>query len=76
MKQRVRLSIFAVAFLVFSVLMLALPAEGQETLGGITGTVTDSSGAVIADVVVTLVGDQTNLTRTQKTNCDRRYTTS
>lgn len=68
MKQRVRLSIFAIAFLVFSVLMLALPAEGQETLGGITGTVTDSSGAVIADVVVTLVGDQTMLTRTQKTN--------
>src|SRR6202022_3520619 len=36
-------------------------------LGGITGTVTDSSGGVLADTTVTLVGDQTGMTRTQKT---------
>src|ERR1700730_14840555 len=43
----------------------ALP---QQTLGGITGTVTDSSGGALTNSVVTLVADGTGLTRTQKTN--------
>src|SRR3984893_15465818 len=43
----------------------ALP---QQTLGGITGTVTDSSGRALTNSVVTLVADGTGLTRTQKTN--------
>jgi hypothetical protein len=40
----------------------------QQTLGGITGEVTDTAGAVIPNVTVTLVGEQTALTRTVKSN--------
>jgi hypothetical protein len=39
-----------------------------QTLGGIVGTVMDSSGAVLPGTTVTLVNDQTTLTRTQQTN--------
>jgi Carboxypeptidase regulatory-like domain/TonB dependent receptor len=46
----------------------ALPAQAQQTLGGITGTVADSSGGVLPSTTVTIVGDQTKLTRTQITN--------
>ncbi|HTC63967.1 MAG TPA: carboxypeptidase-like regulatory domain-containing protein [Candidatus Saccharimonadales bacterium] len=48
-------------------------ANAQQTLGGITGTVTDSSGAVITGATVTLVGDQTKLTRTLQTTETGRY---
>jgi hypothetical protein len=44
------------------------PVVSQQTLGGITGEVTDASGGVIPNVAVTLVGEQTSLTRTAKTN--------
>ncbi len=40
----------------------------QQTLGGITGSVTDSAGSAIPDAQVTAVGEQTSLTRTAKTN--------
>ena len=47
--------------------------RAQQTLGGITGTVTDSSGGVLPDTTVTIVNDQTTLTRTQKTNDSGAY---
>jgi len=40
----------------------------QQTLGGITGTVSDSTGGVIPNATVTVVGEQTALTRTATTN--------
>ncbi len=40
----------------------------QQTLGGITGEVTDSSGSVIRNVKVVAVDEQTSLTRTARTN--------
>jgi len=40
----------------------------QQTLGGITGEVTDSTGGVIPNVLVTAVDEQTSLTRTARTN--------
>ena len=40
----------------------------QQTLGGITGDVTDPSGSVIPNATVTLVDEQTALTRTTTTN--------
>jgi hypothetical protein len=48
-------------------------AQAQQTLGGITGTVTDKTGGVLPETVVTIVGDQTTLTRTQKTNPNGIY---
>ena len=52
---------------------LAVCALAQQTLGGITGTVSDKSGSVLPDTTVTIVGDQTKLTRTQKTNGNGAY---
>src|SRR5271170_5790807 len=48
-------------------------AQAQQTLGGITGTVTDKTGSVLPDTVVIIVGDQTSLTRNQKTNANGSY---
>jgi len=60
-------------FLAVSLCTLSLPALAQQTLGGITGTVTDKSGSVLPDTTITIVGDQTTLTRTQKTNGQGSY---
>ncbi len=49
----------------------ALPA--QQTLGGLTGVVTDPSGSVIPNATVTLVDEQTSFTRTAKTSNDGTY---
>src|ERR1700683_4297536 len=48
-------------------------ANAQQTLGGITGTVTDTSGGALADATVTLVSDATTLTRVQKTSAAGSY---
>jgi Carboxypeptidase regulatory-like domain len=53
---------------------LAPGARAQQTLGGITGTIADASGAVVSDAAVTIVNDQTKLTRTQKTSDTGSYT--
>ena len=44
----------------------------QQTLGGITGEVTDASGGVIPNVAVTLVDEQTSLTRCNHDQCNRQ----
>ena len=48
-------------------------ALAQQTLGGIRGTVADQSGAVVPDTVVTVVGDETRLTRSKKSNAEGGY---
>ena len=50
------------------------PLNAQQTLGGITGEVTDASGGVIPNVTVTVTDEQTSLTRTTKTNGAGSYT--
>jgi hypothetical protein len=55
------------------VLALSLPMAGQETVGNITGIVTDPSGAVVTDVTVTIVNKATNRTLTSKTRPDGTY---
>jgi hypothetical protein len=51
-----------------------IPAtHAQQTLGGITGSVTDSSGASVSDTLITLVNDQTKLTRTLNANGNGLY---
>jgi hypothetical protein len=49
------------------------PCAQAQTLGGIVGTVTDKTGSVLPDTTVTIVGDQTKLTRTQKSNVNGGY---
>ena len=67
--KKMKLGIFLVAVL----LEFSLCALAQQTLGGITGTVADKSGSVLPDTTVTIVGDQTKLTRTLKTNGNGAY---
>lgn len=50
-----------------------LYARAQQTLGGITGEVTDASGGVIPNVAVTVLDEQTSLTRTANTNASGIY---
>src|SRR5271166_4514851 len=71
--SRIRLATLFVASSLWVPLAFSPDAQAQQTLGGITGTVTDKTGGVLPDTVVTLVGDQTKLTRTQKTNANGSY---
>ncbi|MGO9796287.1 MAG: carboxypeptidase regulatory-like domain-containing protein [Terracidiphilus sp.] len=48
--------------------------QAQQTLGGITGEVTDASGGVIPNATVSLTHEETSLTRTTKTNDQGAYT--
>src|SRR5579862_8583485 len=48
-------------------------ANAQQTLGGITGTVMESTGSVLPGTVVTIVGDETQLTRSQTSNENGSY---
>jgi hypothetical protein len=45
----------------------------QQTLGGLTGEVTDASGGVIPNAKITIVDEQTSLTRTTTTNESGTY---
>jgi hypothetical protein len=49
------------------------PSAQAQTLGGIVGTVTDKTGGALPETNVTIVGDQTKLTRTQKSNANGAY---
>src|SRR6202451_403453 len=71
--KTIRRCAFAVAALLAAFVALAFSAQAQQTLGGITGTVTDNSGAVLPHTTVMLVGDQTQMTRTVVTNDEGFY---
>src|ERR1700731_561826 len=64
---------FVASFLCCCVQFLSSPVRAQQTLGGITGTVTDSSGGILPSTTVSLVNDQTKLSRTQTTNASGIY---
>ena len=51
---------------------LALPVSGQ-TVGDITGVVSDASGGVVVNATVTVTNPQTNFTRTAITNTAGNY---
>jgi hypothetical protein len=67
-----RLGVFAFVFFL-SVFTLTGFSVAQQTLGGITGEVTDISGGLLADTTVTAVAQGTGLTRTIKTNASGGY---
>src|SRR6202140_1453240 len=73
MFKKIGLAVLIVATLVWMPLAFAPQVHAQQTLGGITGTVADKTGGVLPETVVTIVGDQTKLTRTQKTNANGSY---
>src|SRR6266403_1160061 len=64
---------FVASFLCCCVQFLSSPVRAQQTLGGITGTVTDASGGILPNTTVNLVSDQTKLSRTQSTNSGGIY---
>ena len=67
-----RLGLSAVAFFL-SISIFTNCSCAQQTLGAITGQVSDTSGGVVANALVTAVGDQTGLTRTARTNDSGAY---
>ncbi|WP_260734589.1 TonB-dependent receptor [Tunturiibacter lichenicola] len=53
--------------------LLVCPMFGQQTLGGLTGVVTDNQGGILAGTVVTALGEQTGLQRTQTSGSNGFY---
>ena len=74
MKAKISISyFFAVTIALAAMIVGPDGIQAQQNLGGITGSVTDVSGAVVTGATVNLVGDQTKLTRTQVTNNSGTY---
>jgi hypothetical protein len=67
-----RLGVFAIAFSL-GVFSLTNSSWAQQTLGGITGEVSDSTGGLVAGTTVTAISDQTGLTRVSTTNASGGY---
>ncbi len=65
--------ITALVLVLSAAFCLALPAAAQQTLGSITGTVSDPTGSSIPGVQVTAVSAETKLVRTAKTNASGTY---
>jgi hypothetical protein len=73
MMNRIGLVVLLTASFLWMPFVFAPQAQAQQTLGGITGTVTDKTGSVLPETVVTIVGDQTKFTRTLKTSPNGSY---
>jgi hypothetical protein len=67
------LPIFRLLAVLAAVAFCCVPMFAQQTLGGLTGVVTDTSGALVPNVTVTVVDENTSLTRTAKTNASGLY---
>jgi hypothetical protein len=70
-RSRLLLCFFALS--VGMLIAFAPLAHTQQTLGGITGTVMETTGSVVPGTVVTLVSDDTTLTRTQTSSGNGSY---
>ncbi len=68
--------LFALALRVFLVFVVAFPfaTYAQQTLGGITGQVTDATGAAVAGASVTALSEQTGLARSATSNGEGVFT--
>ena len=67
-----RLALFALLALLSGMCVPSLRAQSAGT-SGLTGTVTDPSGAAIPNVTVTLTSNDTNQVRTANTGADGQY---
>ena len=63
----------ALSFLLLPLMFSTTALRAQQTLGAISGTVNDNSAALLNNVAVTAVEDQTKLTRVTKTNSEGSY---
>jgi hypothetical protein len=73
MTKKVGLLVLLAGFSLLMPYALIPCAHAQQTLGGITGSVADKTGSVLPNTEVTVVENQTTLTRTQKTNANGSY---
>jgi len=74
MRTIAKIRVFITLLIAFvGLVALPRPTLAQQTLGGITGTVTDTSGAVLQGATVTIIANETKLTRTQTTNASGIY---
>jgi hypothetical protein len=64
---------FCVAFSLTLTLLTTRPVFAQQTLGGLTGVVTDVQGGIVEGAVATLVNEQTGLKRTQTSGSNGFY---
>ncbi len=65
--------IFPVLICCPMLLVLSSSVKAQQTLGGITGTVSDATGGILPNTEVSIVSDQTKLSRKQTTNSGGIY---
>ncbi len=68
-----KLGFTKVLLLLISVLAFSLPSSAQETLGAITGTVIDPSGAAVPDATVKALNAATNLEVVAQTKSNGSY---
>jgi len=61
-------------FIFLASVAASISTFAQQTLGSINGTVTDSSGASVANASVTILNDQTSATRSVTSNSTGAYT--
>jgi hypothetical protein len=75
MSGRLRKALSAASLVILSVFCSVSPAVAQTSAtGNIAGTVTDPSGAVVPGATVTVINNDTNVTRTLKANSVGAYT--
>jgi hypothetical protein len=67
------LAVFAVMVAAFCLTAFVQPAAAQDVFGRISGTVTDTQGAVIPDATITITNEQRQLSRTLKTDANGFY---
>jgi Carboxypeptidase regulatory-like domain/TonB dependent receptor len=64
---------FKILVLIFSLFLLTPPSKAQQTLGAITGTVTDPTGAAVPDATVKATNLATNLEVTAQSKSNGTY---
>ena len=73
MSSKHRLADIAATLILLIVISVSAPLEAQSFFGAISGTVTDSSGASVADATVTVTNIGTNEKHSMKTDATGNY---